>query len=54
MAKRKQITVWSRSKSGASLRVDSYKYKIISSKVVGKKKYSNGYMYKYKIIYKER
>ena len=50
----KTKSVWARSKSGASLRIDSYKYRITSTKVIGRKKYANGYMYKYRMNYTPR
>lgn len=54
MRKYYQKTIWANSASGASLHIDSYKYRIVSSKVVGRKKYMKGYKYKYKIKYTER
>ena len=50
----KTKTVWARSKSGASLRIDSYKYRITSAKVIGRKKYTKGWMYKYQLRYVPR
>lgn len=55
----KTKTVWAQTLSGASLRIDSYKYKITSHKRMGRKRVGTlkgkpVYKYKYKLNYVPR
>lgn len=49
-----QKTVESQTSSGALFGIDSYKYRVVSAKVVGRRTYQGRNFYKYKIRYTER
>ena len=49
-----QKTVESQTKSGALFGIDSYKYRIVSTKIVGKRGHQGRTFYKYQIRYTER
>ena len=55
-----QKTVWASGTSGAGFHINSSKYRIVSMKTIGRKKYKpirkggRKYQYKYRIIYTER